>query len=183
MSIVSTLIGEVVNGKPVWNRNISGEDFCTIEVSFRDTVIPVLFSSLVYDKDWDTSSKVSVTGCLISDIRDGKLPVFYFLANSIKSVDMDLETTNEINFSCTVTKVRELKMDSRCTDILPLVASDWTPLDTTSILYLTVRAATARKLKDKKKGYKITGKGYLKEFRDIYEISVNTVDNLDEICD
>lgn len=181
MGKVSELIGTVVDGKLTPNREIDGEKFYTIKVAFRETEILVLFSEYVNTQEFPKDTKVKVVGCLMSDIEEGKLPVYYFYANSIEAVDMDTETTNLINFSCTVTKVKEFKTNSRCVDILPLVASDGSPLNTTSVLYLCARSSVARKLKDKPKGYTISGTGYLKPFRDIYEIYIVDVDNLDEL--
>lgn len=181
MSKVSELIGSVVDGTLVPNRIIDNEQFYTIQVSFRDTVIPVLFSQFVNEESFTPDTKLKVTGCVMSDIAGGQLPVFYFYANAIEVVELDSEETNLVNFSCTVTKVREMKSNTRCVDILPLVAADGSPLSTTSILYLCARNGIARKLKTKEKGYTITGSGYLKQFRDIYEIYVTNVDNLDEL--
>ena len=181
MGKVSELIGTVVDGKLKENRKISGERFYTMDVSFRDTQIPVLFSEYVNIREFENDTKVKVIGCLMSDIHDGELPVFYIYANSIEQVDIDTDTTNKINFSCTVTKVREFKTNGRCVDILPLVAADGSPLSTTSIIYLCARGAAARKLKDKEKGYTITGTGYLKPFRDIYEVYINSIENLNDL--
>lgn len=183
MGKVSTLIGEVVDGKLKKNREVDGEEFYTIQVSFRGTEIPVLFSKFVNDTEYPENTKLAVTGCIMSDISGGKLPKFYFYANKMEVVDIDEETTNIINFTCTVTKVREFKTNSRCVDILPLVGSDGSPLSSTSILYLCLRSSIARKLKDKPKGYTLTGTGYLKPYKDIYEIYVATVDNLDELLE
>lgn len=179
---VSVLIGSVVEGTPKLNRTIKGERFYTVKVSFNSTVIPVLYSQYVNDKEFEKDTKLKVTGCLMSDIADGKLPVFYIYANSIEVESIDCEECNLLNFSCTVTKVRDFKTNNNCTDILPLVASDGSPLCTTSILYLCAKHSTARKLRNKKKGYTISGNGYLKQYRDIYEIYIKDVDNLDEIC-
>lgn len=181
MGKVSELIGEVVDGKLTLNRTIDGEDFYTISVSFRGTVIPVLFSQYVNDKVFEAGTKLKVVGCLMSDISEGKLPVFYFYANSFEVLDLDAETTNVINFSCVVTKVREFKTNSRCVDILPLVTSDGSPLNTTSVFYLCARGSVARKLKDKEKGYTVTGTGYIKSYRDVYEIYIMDLENLDEL--
>ena len=181
MGKVSELVGIVTDGKLTPNREIDGEKFNTIKVSFRETEILVLFSEHVNSQEFPKDAKVKVIGCLMSDIAEGKLPVFYIYANSIELVDIDTETTNLVNFSCTVTKVREFKTNSRCVDILPLVASDGSPLHTTSVLYLCAKASIARKLKDKPKGYTISGTGYLKAFRDIYEVYIVDVDNLEEL--
>ena len=181
MGKVSELIGKVVDGQRQLNRTIADEKFYTILVDFRGTVIRVLFSEYVSTKDYENDSKIKVTGCLMSDIADHKIPVFYIYGNTIESVDIDTETTNEISFSCTVTKVKEFKSNGRCVDILPLVVADGSPLSTTSVLYLCARSKVARKLKDKEKGYTITGVGYLKTFRDIYEIYINHVENLNAL--
>ena len=181
MSKFSELIGSVVDGSLVPNRVIDGEQFYTIIVSFRDTKIPVLFSEFVNTKVFEKDTKLRVSGCVMSDIAGGKLPVFYFYANAIEVEALDSEETNIVNFSCQVTKVREMQHNSKCIDILPLVASDGSPLRTTSILYLCARTGIARKLKNKEKGYVITGSGYLKQFRDIYEIYITNVENLDEL--
>lgn len=181
MGRVSELIGEVVDGTLVENRKIDGETFYTIQVSFRGTVIPVLFSSFINDTVYPVDTKLKISGCIMSDIKEDTLPVFYFYANSIEVVDIDEESTNIINFTCTVTKVREFKTNGRCIDILPLVGADGSPLNSTSVLYLCARAQVARKLKDKPKGYTLTGTGYLKAYKDIYEIYIVDVENLDEI--
>lgn len=181
MSKASELIGQIVDGNIQPNRVIDGEQFYTIDVSFRDTVIPVLFSSYVNSCNFENDSKVKVSGCLMSDVSRNKLPVFYFYANSIELVDIDTETTNTLNFTCLVTKVKEFGPNNRCEDILPLVASDGSPLHSTSVLFLCAKGNIARRLKDKEKGYTISGKGYLKPFRDIYEIYISHVDNLDEL--
>lgn len=181
MGKVSKLIGCIIDGKPKLNRTVDNEDFYTIDVSFRDTVIPVLYSQYLTDtEEFEKDTKIEVTGCLMSDINEG-LPVFYVYANSIESADIDAETTNKVTFSCQVTKVKDFSADSRCVDILPLVTSDVSPLDTTSILYLCARGSLARKLKGKEKGYVIEGEGYLKAFRDIYEVYITHVDNLNSI--
>lgn len=181
MSNVSELIGEVVAGKLQINRIIEDECFYTVLVKFHGTVIPVLFSQYVRFDDFEKGSKVKVIGCLMSDVVEGQLPIFYIYANSIESVDIDMETTNRINFSCKVTKVREFKTNSRCIDILPLVACYGSPLNSTSVLYLTAYSGIARKLKDVVSGYTINGVGYLKAFRDIYEIYITDIENLDQI--
>lgn len=180
MGKTSTLIGSVVDGNPVENRVINNEKFYTIKVSFRGVPIRVLYSQYVYTNVLEPETKIQVTGTLISDIRHGEVPDFYFYANKIDVVDIDVESTNEVNFRCTVTKVRDFIVNAHCVEILPLVASDSTPLGTTSILYICARADIARKLKDREKGYLLTGKGYLKPFRDIYEIYVNEASIIDK---
>lgn len=178
MGKVCELVGVVIDGNPKENRFINGERFMTISVSFRNTIIPVLFSEYNNVEHYEEGVKLRVTGCVMSDKNNGTLPVFYFYANKIELADYDEESTNEVNFSCTVTKVKEFTTNTRCIDILPLVASDSSPLKTTSILNLCARNADARKLKDKPKGYTITGKGYLTPYRDIYEIYITEIESI-----
>ena len=182
MSKVSELIGEVVDGKLKENRTIDGEKFYTIRVSFRGTEIPVLFSKYVNQTEYPENTKLKIIGCLMSDVANGSLPVFYFYANNITVVDMDTESTNLVNFTCTVTKVRYFKANDSCVDILPLVGSYTSPLNRVSVLYLCARGGMARKLKNKPKGYVISGTGYLKAFRDVHEVNIVSIDNLDELA-
>ena len=170
MSKVSTLIGEVVEGEPVFSHEYDGEQFFKIRVKFQDATIDVMFSEYIIQGKF--TGKVKVTGYLASDVVKGSDPRFYFYASIIESVDLDTPTTNEITFSYKVTRVGEFKVSSRGVDILPLVASDYTTFKTTSVLYLCIRGKGARKLKDKEKGYYISGKGYLKQCRNAYEVIV-----------
>lgn len=181
MGKVCELIGSVVDGELRVDRMIEDEVFYTVTMRFKDTVVPVLFSSYINSENLVTDTKYAVKGCIMSDIEQGNLPVFYFYVNSMKVVDMDSETTNIVSFSCTVTKVKEFDTNSRGIDILPLVGSDASPLSSTSILYLCARKSLARKLKDKPKGYTITGRGYLKQYRDVYEIYIMDIENSKEL--
>ncbi len=184
MSRVSTLVGVVIDGQPKEDKVIDGEQFYTIDVSFKDNIIPVRFSSYVSTTVFETDSKVKVTGCLMSDIKNNRKqcnPKFYIYANSIELVDIDTECTDVINFTCVVNKVREFQVNSKCVDILPLVASDSSPLRTTSVFFLCAKHALARRLKNKEKGYTLSGKGHLKVYKDIVEIYIIDVDNLDEL--
>lgn len=171
MGKVSTLIGNVLDGVPKFNRSIDGEKFYTIDVEFKEVRIKVLMSEYV-SAGRTFEDKISVTGCLMSDVHKGKLPVFYFYANAIESVDLDTELTNTINFTVTITKVREFKQNDRSKDILPLVGSNGSPLCATSVFYLCTINSLARRLKDVPKDYVLSGTGYLKAFRDVYEIYV-----------
>ncbi len=181
MGKISEIVGVVVDGTLVKNRVEHGEVFYTITVRFCNTEIPVLFSAYVNTTVFENDVKVKVTGCLMSDIRNVKLPKFYFYANKIELEDIDAECTDVINFSCTVTKNKGFGMNSRCEEILSLVGADKTPLGSTSILYLCVKGKSARCLKDKEKGYVIIGKGHLKAYRDIHEIIVTEISNLEQI--
>lgn len=183
MGKVSELIGEVVDNELKLNRSVDGEDFYTIDVSFKGTVIPVLFSVYVNKTEFPISTKLKVTGCLMSDVSVGGLPVFYIYASNLEVVDVDCETTNLINFSCQITKVKEFKTNTRCVDILPLVGAAGSPLNSTSVFYLCAKSSNARKLKDVPKGYTLVGSGYLKAYKDVYEVYITDVENLDEILD
>ena len=174
MSKISTLIGEVTDGKPKFHSEVDGEKFYTIEVQFLDAKINVMFSQYLLQDEF--CDKVKVTGFLASTPRKGDNPDFYFYGNKIENVDIDTPITNELNFSYRITKVGEFKQNQRCTDILPLVASDYTALHTTSVLYLCARGKVARKLKGKEKGYYVNGRGYLKQYRDIYEVLIIELD-------
>lgn len=170
MSKVSKLVGEVVNGEPKFHHEHDEEEFYVITVQFLDAQIDVMFSEYLLQGQF--SGKVEVTGYLASTVAKGSKPQFFFYANLIESVDIDTPITNELNFTYKVTKVGDFKVNQHGVDILPLVASDYTALHTTSVLYLCVRGKGARKLKNKDKGYYINGKGYLKQYRDIYEVII-----------
>lgn len=173
MKKVSVLIGEVVDGTPKDYFMVHDETFKTIRVAFLDAEIDVVISEYVAAESYD--GKVKVTGYLASHVTRGSKPVFYFFANSIEETDADVPVTNEVNFSYNVTKVNKSKVNGRGIDILPLVVADYTSLQTTSVLYLCIRGKDARRLQNKPKGYTIEGKGYLKQYRDIYEIITTDV--------
>ena len=178
MSKISKLIGTVVDGKPKFDHEADGEKFYTISVQFRDALINVMFSEYLLESQF--KDKVCVTGYLASIPSKGERPNFYYYGNKIESVDIDTPETNELNFTYRVTKVSEFKVNRRSVDILPLVASDYTPLHTTSVLYLCARGKVARKLKGRKAGYYISGTGYLKQFRDIYEIIFTELEDISD---
>lgn len=181
MSKVSTMIGVVVDGKPEYDRTINGEAFHTITVNFRGTQIRLLYSTIVCTRTFKENTKVKVVGCVMSDTRRRKVPDYYFYCHSIEEVDVDSELTNTINFSSVVTKVGDFKVNSRCEDMLPLKTFDSSPIRTTTLLTLYVKGAFARRLKDKPKGYTIQGSGYLKKYRNGYEVIVTEVTNIDEL--
>jgi hypothetical protein len=174
MSKISVLVGEVVNGEPTLfnrlNQEIKNEKFYYIEVQFLDAKIKVVFSE--YIKQEKYYGKIAVTGYLASLLNEEGKPDFFFYANLIESVDLDTPITNEISFTYKVTKTSRFKANSRGVDILPLVVADYTAQKTTSVLYLCARGQVARRLKDKPHGYYITGNGYLKQYRNIYEVIV-----------
>ena len=170
MSVVSKLIGEVIDGTPRDYLILNGEHFLAIEVMFLDAPIDVLVSEYVKQESY--SGKVEVTGYLASTPSKEGHPTFYFMANSIENVPDDTPISNTVNFKYKVTKVSKFKANSRGIDLLPLVVADYTAHQTTSVIYMCLRGALARKHKDKPAGYYISGEGYLKHYRDIYEIIV-----------
>lgn len=177
MSTVSKLVGNVIDGKPKFNREVKGEKFYTIDVQFLEAKIKVLISEYLVKESYD--GVIEVTGCIMSDFKKKELPQFYFYANSIQNVDLDTPLTNELNFAGEVTKVGDFTTNARCRDILPLVMSTSSPLETTSVLYLCTRDRTARMLKDKSSKYNVEGTGYLKQYRDVYEILVTRIEVVD----
>lgn len=174
MSKISKLIGEVVDGQPRDFVSINNEMFKAITVQFLDAQIDVVISEYVAVQQY--SGKIEVTGYLASNVQKGTVPMFFVFANDIVSVPEDTPVTNKVQFKYKVTKVSKFKSNSRGVDLLPLVAADYTAHQTTSVIYLCVRGLNARKLKDKKPGYYLTGEGYLKQYRDIYEIITTDVE-------
>ena len=176
MSKQSVLVGTVVDGTPKLNRTVHNEKFYTIDVEFKGTVIPVLISE--YSLQEAYSDTIQVTGCVMSDFKKGELPRFYFYANDITNVDADTPVTNEINFCGKVTKNRGFTTNSRCRDILALTLSDTSPVGGVSVLYVCIRDTSARELKDHSVPYEVEGKGYLKPYRDVYEILVTEINTV-----
>lgn len=174
MSKVSKLIGEVVDGTPRDYARLSGELFKAITVQLLDARIDVVISEFVAEEQY--SGKIEITGYLASNAQKGSSPIFFLFANEIQNVPDDTPITNKVQFRYKVTKVSKFKSNSRGVDLLPLVAADYTAHQTTSVIYLCIRGINARKLKDKKPGYHITGEGYLKQYRDIYEIITTDIE-------
>ena len=170
MSKQSTLIGTVVDGTPKLNRTVHNERFYSIEVEILGATIPVLISEYILKEQY--SETVQIKGCLMSDYKKGVLPKFYIYANDITNVDADTPLTNEVQFSGKVTKNKGFTTNTRCRSILPLTLSDRSPIGGISVLYVCIRDKAARELKDRDIGYTIQGTGYLKKYRDVYEILV-----------
>lgn len=170
MSKISKLVGEVVDGEPVFCFEDDDEQYFSITVRFLNATIKVVFSEYIIQGHY--SGKVEVTGYLASDFQSKNNIDFYLHANAIESVDIDTPSSNTLQFTYKVTKVGKMKANQRGVDVLPLVVSDYTSRQTTSVLYLCVRGKWARKLKDMQKGYYITGEGYLKQYRNVYEVIV-----------
>ena len=173
MSIVSKLVGEVIDVSPRDFARISGETFKAITVQLLDAKIDVVISEFVAKESYE--GKVEITGYLASKVQKGTVPLFFIFANEIVEVPEDTAITNKVQFRYKVTKVSKFKVNSRGVDLLPMVAADYTAHQTTSVIYLCVRGLNARKLKDKKPGYYVAGEGYLKQYRDIYEIITTEV--------
>lgn len=180
MSKISTLVGTVVDGIVKTDRIHKKEEFYTLLVDFKGCELPVLFSSYTKTADYVKDAKVQVTGCIMSDVRKGQYPKFYFYANQIDLVDIDSESTNTVNFSVKVTKVGNFTTTDRCTDILSLATSDKSPFGKTSVLFLVAKNQLARKLKGKEPGFLLVGNGKIKPYKDIYEIYIDDVENLDD---
>lgn len=182
MGKVSTLIGSVVTGETEFNRTINNEDFYTVLVNFRGTKIDVLYSKYTYPGVFTKDTKIKVVGSFMSINKRNDFSDYYIYAHSITEVDFDEDTTNLINFSCTITKVKNMTVGARCNDTLPLIGKDKSPLNSVSVIYLCVRDADARRLQSKPPGYVIQGKGYIKKYRSIHEILVTEIENLDKLC-
>lgn len=181
MGKISEIVGVVTDGKIIENRVYASEVFYTIKVKFLNVEIPVLFSAYINNKDLEEGSKIRVKGCLMSDIRKDQLPQFYFYAHEINYEDADAECTNEVSFVCTITKIKEFTVNSNGKAILSLVGADNNPLGLPSIIYMYLSNRDARRLKNREKGYVIMGKGRIRAYKDIYEICVTEVDNIDQI--
>ena len=176
MNKQSVIVGAVIDGTPKLNRTVRNEKFYTIVVEFKGTEIPVLISE--YNLREEYSDTIQVTGCVMSDFKKGELPKFYFYANAIENVDADTPLSNEIYFCGKVTKNRGFTTNARCRDILALSLSDMSPVCGVSVLYVSARDAVARKLKDRPVPYEVAGRGYLKAYRDVYEIIVTEIEEV-----
>lgn len=169
MSNISTLVGVVIDGVPTLDREVHSEKFYSITVDFCGVTIPVVFSEYV-KVDPELVGKITVRGCLASDVKRGKIPKFYFYANSVDPADADAEPSCNIDFELKVTKSKGFQQNKQGRDILPLVCSTGNPISGTSVIYLCLMNSAARKFKDMDIGYTIYGTGSLNAFRDIYEV-------------
>lgn len=180
MTRVSTLIGFIKNPEPVFDRTIGDETFgdqlekfYTVECELRKSSIPLLISE--HNLDCLVKGKVSITGSLFSDYVDIPLPKSYIYVNKIEPVSPDTDLTNEVNFSGTVTVVRDMTVDSVSRDTLPIVVANTSPLNTPSILLVTLKDGNARRNKGKKPKFNISGTGYLLKYKDVYEIHAKNI--------
>lgn len=171
----STLIGTVLEGVPVFEKEIRGEKFYTILVQFFDAPMKVLMSEYVMTSKYEGT--IAVTGCVTSTHKRKTLPKFYFYASTIEAVDIDTPLSNEISFDGKIVKIGEFKLNTRNHDILPLVLKSSSPFHKQdTILYLCTKNTDARLLKDKPPGYNVTGTGYLKAYKDIFEVLVTSIE-------
>lgn len=175
MSKVNELIGEVIDGVPKLSKEINGEQFYTIRVHFNEVDIDVMMSE--YLKKDEFKGKICVTGYLITFTRYQEKPYGAIYANKISQASFDADLTNEVCFSYKITKIYDLKFNKQGIDILPIICADYTSLKTTSVIYLCLRGKLARQLKDAEPGIRINGRGYLKQYRDIFEILVTELED------
>lgn len=174
MSKISTLVGEVIDGIPVFHHEgQDGERFYKIKVNFAGTEIDVVFSA--YTKKDEYKDKIAVTGFLASRTAKYKVPDFFIFANKIVNVDIDTTTTNEICFQGKISRVGQMNTSLKGVDALTVYISDYTPLKSTSVLYICAKDKFARMLQHTPKGTYITGKGNIKPFKDVYEIVLSEI--------
>ena len=182
MRNVSELVGVVVDGNPVRYQEINNEQFYYITVKFRNTKIRVLYSTYSCNERFAEGTKIEVVGTLMSFTRRKTFPDFFFYANRIERADPDAMSTNSIEFECKISKVKPLAVGVQSADTLPLIGNNRSPLNKTSTIYLYIRDGDARRLQNKEAGYIIRGKGYMKNYKDVIEILVTDVENMDNLC-
>lgn len=181
MGLACTIIGEIVDPTATVDRLCGDkslgeveEKFYTVQVNLRSCTIPMLISEFNLDKV--VIGKVKITGSLFSDCIPSQLPRFYLYANKLEAAEPDVELTNEVAFTGTVTKVKEASVDAFGRDVLPMYVSTVSPLNTESVLYLALKNQLARVNKNRKPRFKVRGTGYIKPFRDVYEIHVTQLE-------
>lgn len=175
MGYTCELIGEIVDPSATVDR-ICGdpslgeveEKFYTVQVKLHSCTIPMLVSEVNLDQI--IKGKVKITGSLFSDYVSAQLPRFYIYANKLEAADPDVELTNEVTFMGTVTKIKPMSFDAFGRDVLFMYVSTVSPLSTESLLFLVLKNQFARINKDRKPHFKVRGTGYIKPFRDVYEI-------------
>lgn len=179
MSNVSTMVGTVIDGIPVDFKTVHNERFKKIVVDFGGVSIPVVYSEYINNAS-EIIGKISVTGCLASNVKRNEYPSFFFYANTLEAADEDAESSNIISFELKVTKSKGFQQNSNSRDILPLICSTGNPVKGRSVIYLCLMNSAARKFKDKPVGYIIKGTGELRAFRDVYEIYAVSADVKEE---
>lgn len=180
MTRVSSLIGCIHDPTPILDRQIGDETFgdtvekfYTVECELRKCSIPLLISE--HNLDCLAKGKVRITGSLFSDYVGPPLPKSYIYVNNIEPVSPDTDLTNEVNFSGTVTVVKNMTVDAASRDTLPIVLANTSPLNTPSILLVTLKDGNARRNKGKKPKFSLSGTGYLQKYKDVYEIHAKNI--------
>lgn len=175
MGFQCELIGEIVDPTPTVDRKCGDaslgeveETFYAVEVHLRSCTIPVLISE--YNLDQVIKGKVKITGSLFSDYVSNQIPRFYIYVNKLEPADPDVELTNEVSYMGTVTKIKPITTDAFGRDVLFMYVSTVSPLNTESVLFLVLKNQLARVNKDRTPHFKVRGTGYIKPFRDVYEI-------------
>lgn len=181
MSRVSELVGVIRDPTPKLNRIVGDESsgqplekFYTVDIILRDCTIPLVISE--YSLGDVCVGTVRVTCSLFSDFQQNQLPMFYLYCNRIEPVEPDTPMTNVVNFSGTVTKVKPLTVDAAGRDVLPMILSDTSPMQSDSVLYLNLKNQMARVNQNRKPRFKVQGCGFIKPYKDIYEIHVQEIE-------
>lgn len=180
MSRVCTLYGVITDPTPVLDRIVGDESlgdtpeqFYKVMCSFYRVEIPLLISEHNLSKL--TAGPVKVTGALMSDYQPQTIFPFYIYTSDIEKVEPDTSVTNTVDFRGTITKIRTLRQDSAGRDVLGWTLNDQSPLETASVLFVSLKGQLARQYQNVGKYAKVIGTGYLAHFRDVYEINVTNV--------
>ena len=175
MGCVCEIIGEITDTTTVIDRVCGDkslgeveEKFYKVDVNLRQCTIPMVISEFNLDKI--IKGKVKITGSLFSDCVPSQLPRFYIYANKLEPADPDVELTNEVAFTGTVTKVKPASVDAFGRDVVSMYISTVSPLNTESVLVLKGQMARINKTKSPR--FKVNGTGYVKPYRDVYEVLV-----------
>lgn len=175
MGYTCELVGEIEDSTATVDRVVGDKDlgeetetFYSVKVKLKTCEIPILVSE--YNLDQIIKGKVRITGSLFSDYVSNQIPRFYVYANKLEAADPDEELTNEVSYMGTVTKIKPLSHDSYGRDVLFMYVSTVSPLNSESLLFLVLKNQLARVNKDRKPHFKVRGTGYIKKYRDVYEI-------------
>lgn len=177
MGCVCEIIGEIKDTSTTIDRVCGDpslgeveERFYCVNVELRACTIPMVISEFNLDKI--IKGKVKITGSLFSDCVPSQLPRFYIYANKLEPADPDVELTNEVAFTGTVTKVKPASVDAFGRDVVSMYLSTVSPLNTESVLFLVLKGQMARINKNLSPRFKVNGTGYIKPYRDVYEVLV-----------
>ena len=180
MSRVCTLYGVISDPTPVLDRSVgteglgdTPEKFYRVMCTFYRVEIPLLISE--YNLPKLTAGPVEVTGALMSDYKPQTILPFYIYTNDIKPVEPDTCATNKVDFRGTITKIRSLRQDASGRDVHGWTLNDQSPLETASVLFVSLKGKLAREHQNIERYTKVVGSGYLAHFRDVYEINVTEV--------